>query len=290
MDRYNTRAIKVYFFADRATTIGAIGGFIVGFLGVLLFMLASALGGEDTPLTGFTVLIIVLGALVFLGCIAAKVYIFMKANAATERMIDNFIEREIQLLTRRGRNKLNLVPEQLVIAEPIFLHGPSYNPKDEEPKKLSAFAALGWIFGFYPIYLAIKSVLGSWGRGLWRSKVGTDGVWRYSLMEFTIMMFDEKQVFIYFAYVDLTTGGIFHEGTHEYFYTDLCGLRTDQIFIDVKNKGKKEKRLFEKVAIFASGCNHTSSYVTEVGDSTIDAQFAAMRNLIREKKHESPAY
>jgi hypothetical protein len=286
MDSYKTSAVKFYFFAGTVSTFAIISGFLMFWWPIYLLDLGDQLGIEE--LSNFAIFVIVLACALVVAGIGAKVYLYLVANQSTERMIDSFINRELQLLTRRGRNKLNLVPEQLVLADPIYLNGPSYDPKDEDDGKFNALTMIGWVLGINPLVKTIKALIVK--SGTWRAKVGSDGIWRYSLMEFTIMMCDEKQIFVYFAYVDLTTGGIFHEGTHEYFYTDICGLKTDQIFIDVKNKGRKEKKILEKLSLFSSGCSHSSTYVSSSAATSIDNQFKAMRNLLREKKHESSAY
>jgi hypothetical protein len=230
---YKAKVIKRYFFWPRLITL------ILALFAVSLIV---------TVVPGLTWMMIIL-------CIGALLYWRFGGMRDAEAMIDRFVESEKKMLLARGRNKLNLVSEQILATEPVFIHGPCYHP--ERPEN-------------------------AWH--MWSSRIGSDKKWRYTLVEFTIIMFGESQLFIYFACVDLANGAIFHEGTKELFYSDINSARTDQIFVDVRAKRKVERKLFENITIHATGCKHTANYTTELNASNIDEQFTAMRNLIREKK------
>ena len=209
-----------------------------------------------------------------------------------EAEIDQLISSETNRMRERGMEKLNIIGEQVNIIKPIYLHGPSYNPAPAIEANtafgLSSIFTLIFRIVFLPIWAIIKIVkhFSKDDDPVWMSKVGSDGKWRYSLIEITVFLFDEKQIYIYYAHLDLTTGLIYNEGTQEYFYADICGVSTNQVYVKILNAKKKkmERKLVESISIYASGCSHKASMTTDIDSSFLDKQFTAMKNLIREKK------
>ena len=100
-------------------------------------------------------------------------------------------------------------------------------------------------------------------------------------------MFGEKQLYIYYSNVDLCTGLVYSEGSHEYFYSDINAISFLQDKEKVYNfKTRKFQRiLFECVKIYSSGCHYTATLSTDVDKSVVEKEFTGMRNLIRERKN-----
>ena len=211
---------------------------------------------------------------VFSGIILIVMAVF--AAPAYEKEVDEIVIQEQQYLLSRGKNKLSVVEEEVSLIEPIIVIGASYQPdtvssnnsnNDNFWQKIKKTATGG------PIFV---------------QKIGSDGEMRYSLIEFSIFFFGETELYIYFAHLDLTTGSIFHEGTHEYFYKDICGVTTEQVLNKAYNsKNRKyEDRLLEFINVYTYGCNHKSAFDSSKSNALLDEQFTAMRHLIRDKKEE----
>jgi hypothetical protein len=193
---------------------------------------------------------------------------------AFEREVDEIIAKEQEYLLERGSEKLNLVQQQTQLISPISVIGPSYQPTLVSEGKggiSNFFRNLGNTASRAPIFV---------------QKFARDGRLRFSLIEVNTFIFGETELYIYFAHLDITTGLIFHEGTHEYFYKDICGVTTDQVLQSVFNpkKRKFEYRLYEFLDIYTYGCHHKSSLDASITGTALDKQFTAMRNLIRDKK------
>lgn len=125
------------------------------------------------------------------------------------------------------------------------------------------------------------------------SKLGSDNGVRVSLPSFTVYMFGDDQLYVYYQYVDLVTGRIFYEGVNEYFYEDIVAVTSGQEVRKIfKRCGflnlflKSIDYLRESITVVSSGCMHSESYIVDMGHSLLDTQFVGMRNLIRQKKAE----
>ena len=125
------------------------------------------------------------------------------------------------------------------------------------------------------------------------SKLGSDNGVRVSLPSFTVYMFGDDQLYVYYQYVDLVTGRIFYEGVNEYFYEDIVAVTSSQETRKIfKRCGflnlllKSIDYLRESITVVSSGCMHSESYIVDIGNSLLDTQFVGMRNLIRQKKAE----
>ncbi len=89
--------------------------------------------------------------------------------------------------------------------------------------------------------------------------------------------------------MDLTTGLVYDEGTHELFYQDINAVSFKQIREKIFNikRRKFERHLLEYVSVYTSGCSYTAGISTDMNNSVLESQFTGMRNLIRDKKNES---
>ncbi|MDR2749904.1 MAG: hypothetical protein LBC41_04515 [Clostridiales bacterium] len=195
-------------------------------------------------------------ALVVFYLVLAVYYHFVGKKEA-EAMIDAFTASEVKMLEKRSMKKLGLLEDQQMPIDPIFLYGPSYDIENLDP------------------------------RHKWIGKLGKDNKWRYSIMEFTRFRFDETQIYIYFAHVDLANGAIFHEGTIECFYSDINSVNASQVMKKVavsKWLPRKKINFFENVSILADGLSYSASFSVELDEPSLAEKFVAMRSLIRERK------
>jgi hypothetical protein len=120
-------------------------------------------------------------------------------------------------------------------------------------------------------------------------RIGDDERVRSMLLEVDTYYFTETQVLLYSADVDISTGLIYHEQTSEVFYEDIEGIEFEQKLFKVYNPKKKKyiNKKRENMVLYLGGCSLSSSVNMDVGETYMDSQkqFAAMRNLIREKKN-----
>jgi len=223
-----------------------------------------------------TIINVVIGLIAIAVGVAWKIAGIMAAGAY-ERQVDEIIASEQEYLLKRGIGKLNLVEQQTNLIQPIRTIGMSYQPVLESEGNKGFLSMIKAIF--------IKSTKAP----TLVARVDKDGRWRFSLIQANIFMFGETQLYIYYAHIDITTGLIFHEGTHEYFYKDVCGITTEQKLESKFNmkKRKWQNVIFEFIKIYTPGCSHSAIFDTSIrGYSVLDKQLAAMRNLIREKRDE----
>lgn len=213
-----------------------------------------------------------IGVIAFFGGVAWKLAIFFSADAYI-RQIDELIIAEQEAMLQRGMNKLNLVGEQTGLIPPLKLVGVGFVPTD-------ILNEGGW-------WARLKSwFTGNTNRPKLVERFDRVGKWRYSLIQVNIFMFDDKQVYVYTSNMDLTTGLIYNEGTRECFYTDICGVATLQN-LESKINPKTRKFvdvIYEYICLTTAGHELKASIDTSASGSAVETQFAAMRNLIREKK------
>ena len=214
-------------------------------------------------------------------------------NSKSESIIDELITLEMNEMKLRAYEKLNVIEEQVDIIDPICLIGPSRDLPDSEKGAVGMLNKLVIAFDFFiDLFRTVIIRLSESHDVIDKAKLGADNNWRYSLVEYSVFVFDKSQLFIYYAHLDITTGMIFHEGTYEYFYRDIVGVSTKQqkvkIFLPKKIMSLKKRRftyrLYESIKISTSGCSHTASINSDIDRSVVDMQFLAMRNLIRDKK------
>jgi hypothetical protein len=124
-------------------------------------------------------------------------------------------------------------------------------------------------------------------------KFGSDDVIRWSLPSFTVYMFGDDQLYVYYQYMDIVTGKIFCEGVQEYFYEDIVGITSTQETRKMVKRGGFMKMFWvtydylrETISVVTSGCTHSETYLPALGTSLLDTTFTGMRNLIRQKKND----
>ncbi len=206
--------------------------------------------------------------------------------------VDKAMAYEFEKCKERSLEKLGLVKEQVSLIEPIFTTGQaSYVPatatSDLAARELSK-GFFGRLFGRKDFKKALKE---NDDDPLSYQKIGSDDNLRYTLLCNTALYFGEQQVYIYYEDVDIATGLVYACGTKEYFYKDIEGISINQTNTKMLNiKKKKYIRIInESFTISLAGSYYTGAFrsVTEGNENEKigDNQFAAMRNLVREKKN-----
>ncbi len=220
-----------------------------------------------------------IGIILLIGGIAWYLYNKFSADLSGQDEVDRAIAYEQKLARERALQKLNLLDEQVRDVEPVVVFGRGFEPVSPTQQMMGV--------GGVSKKLLRRSVLMKSDDPIYMVRIGSDNKARCSLASYTIFMFGESQLYIYYSNVDLGTGLVYSEGTHEYFYSDINGITFTQDKEKVFNfRTRKYVRvLFESVKIFTPGCYHTATLSTDLDKSVIDREFTGMRNLIRDRKN-----
>lgn len=214
----------------------------------------------------------------------------LKTDYTGEASVDQAWSNQVDILTQRGMEKLNLIDDQVSLIEPVVLIGLGASPdssfaaaKADADSKKNNTSLWGSLFSLFKK----KKPNGTESDPVEAYKIGSDERLRSMLLEVTVYRFTESQVLIYCGDVDISTGLVYKEYTSECFYQDIEGMNFNQSLYKVFNRKKKQyvNKVTESLELYLAGCSLRSSVNTEVGASVIDTQFAAMRNLIRDKKN-----
>ncbi len=243
----------------------------------------SQLGPTILMLVGVLTLTIFIGIIFLIGGLIWFLYNKFSADHAGESEVDAAKTYEIEQAKIRAKAKLNIIDEQINSVDPVIVSGRGYQPDyvNTMVKTSPLVAFFKRLFGS-----ASKKSKDDYEDPIYMARIGSDGAYRCSLMSTSVFMFGEKQLYIYYSNVDLVTGVVYSEGTHEYFYSDINAMTFVQNKEKVYNFKKKryEGILFECVKIFASGCNYTATLFTDMDKSVVEKEFTGMRNLIRDRK------
>lgn len=260
MEELNRKTVKRYFEGRKQTWA------------ILLMVL-----GVVTAAFGIGFLLLIAGLVWFL-------YNKFAADHAGESEVDKAKAMEVASAKERALKKLNLLEEQICDVEPVVVSGRGFQPESSTlASRLNVLSKIGkWIKK--NIFKKDDDLEDD---PIFRARIGSDSRYRCSLIRTSIFMFGEKQLFIYYANVDLCTGLVYSEGTHEYFYSDINAISFLQDKEKVYNfkKRKYQRILFESVEIYASGVHHTATLSTDLDNSVVEKEFTGMRNLIRERKN-----
>lgn len=200
----------------------------------------------------------------------------------------------LDALSKRGYNKLNILAEQVNLIKPVVVAGSGVVPDSsfanaasngaEATSKKSKSSIFGLIFGSSKKLL---KKLGLDSDPYVAYRVGEDDVLRSMLLSVAVYMFSEKQVFVYSGNIDTSTGMIYNECTDEVFYEDIHGVHFEQDMFKVYSLSKKKyvNKVTETIVLYLSGCKLQADVNVALTDSTIDQQFMAMRNLIRDRRN-----
>lgn len=244
------------------------------------FIGKSQLGPILLIVFGFITLAFIIGIFLLIGGIVWFCINKFGADLAGEADVDKALAAEVQMVKDKALQKANIIGDQIESVEPVVVYGRGFEPDSPTSKAIAET-------GKYASVLK-RSMVKTSDDPVYMSRIGSDGKLRYSLVRITMFMFGEKQLYIYYANVDLTTGLVYSEGTHEYFYSDINAVSFEQAREKVLNlKTKKyERRLFESIVVYSSGCHYSASLSTDLERSVIETEFTGMRNLIRERKNE----
>ena len=224
-----------------------------------------------------------IGIVLFLAGLVWFLYNKFAADHAGETEVDKAKAQEMVQAKIRALQKLNLLEEQVCDVEPVVVSGRGYEPESSVVERLNFFKRL-----LKALNIKVKTKFDDIEEDpIYRARIGSDSRYRCSLISVSVFMFGETQLYIYYANVDLCTGLVYSEGTHEYFYSDINAISFLQEKEKVYNfKTRKFQRiLFECVKIFANGVHHTATLSTDLDNSVVENQFTGMRNLIRERKN-----
>lgn len=256
--------VKRYFVGKKQ-----IGPIITMIIGLITLIVGANSGGFAA---GLGIAAIIAGVIWFL-------FNKFAVDTRAEAEVDKARALEISLAKQRAYQKLNIIDEQVKQVEPVVVSGRGFEPESPTTQILNVSKG---IFGFFKKRLINKS-----DDPILMDRIGSDNTYRSSLISVTVFMFGDQQLYIYYSYVDLTTGLVYSEGTHEFFYSDICSLSFMQDREKVFNLRTKkyERYLFECVKVYSSGSNYTAHLSTDIDKSIIESQFAGMRSLIRDRKN-----
>ena len=242
------------------------------------FMGKSQTGPLILAIIGIITVAFVVGIVLLIGALIWYLYNKFSADLSGEAEVDKTSAYEIEQAKRRAYSKLNVVAEQIQNVEPVVVSGRGFEPESPTTQAINT-TKIGRLFK--------RSALKKSDDPIYMVRIGSDNRFRCSLASITVFMFGETQLYIYYSNVDLTTGLVYSEGTHEYFYSDINAISFMQDREKVYNFKKKkfERILFESVKVFASGCYYTASLSTDLEHSVVEKEFTGMRNLIRDKKN-----
>lgn len=194
-------------------------------------------------------------------------------SAEKERAADEYVQSDLEYFRERALSRLGLVEEQISLISPIRVTGP-YCGLEEPDAKRSVF---GKLLDFIKYLFVYRTRL--------IFKYGSDQKTRYSVVQASIFLYSESQIYVYKAGYDLCTGEIFAESTSEYFYRNvsciLSGERDERIRTGRKTIHKKYE--YFKVITASGAVNHA---VVDGGGQILQNQIMAMKNLVRDKKQK----
>ncbi len=244
----------------------------------------SQLGPIILMIVGICTFALIFGIGLFIGGLIWFLVNKFSADLSGQAEVDAAKEYEIDLAKKRAYEKLNIIDEQIQSVDPVVVSGRGFQPEYVDGIVKTTGGAVNFIKRLFGT--KTKKRKDDYEDPIYMARIGSDGGYRCSLVSTSVFMFGEKQLYIYFSNVDLTTGVVYSEGTHEYFYSDINALTFIQNKEKVFNFKKKryEGILFECVKIFASGCHHTATLFTDLDKSVIEKEFEGMRTLIRDRK------
>lgn len=233
---------------------------------------------------GVFTLAIVVGIFLLIGGIVWFMINKFGADLSGESEVDKAAQHEIDRVKARAMKKLNLIDEQVQNVAPVVVSGCASEPETTALRMNTTL--LSKLLKAFKLKI-FKKKDDIEEDPLLMKRIGSDNKLRYSLLSVSVFMFGESQLFIYYCDIDLCTGLVYREGTHEYFYSDINAISFAQEKEKIYNfkKKKYQRVLLESVRVYASGCHHTAAMAVDGDRSVIEQEFTGMRNLIRERKN-----
>lgn len=223
--------------------------------------------------------------------IALWAYTWSQVASVSE--VDQAWNAYVDILSKRGLGKLNLIKEEVNLIDPVVLVGFGESPDAtfDIAKANTAKAGLLTILFIWPAAVVSRILNKSNGTELdpyVAQRIAEDDILRSLLMSVSVYMFSEKQLLIYTGNLDISTGLIYSERTEEIFYQDINGIKFGQNLFKVYSMRTKRyvNKAKETIELYLPGCTLYTSYRTELDASALKVKFAAMRNLIRDKKDQ----
>lgn len=226
----------------------------------------------------------VVGIFLLIAGVIWFLYNKFSADLSGQSEVDKAVQLEINRAKARAMRKLNVVDEQVQDVAPVVVSGRGTEPESTAIRKnVSLLSKLVKAFKIK----VFKKKDDIEDDPEYMVRIGSDNRFRCSLLSISVFLFGQSQLYIYYCDIDLCTGLVYREGTHEYFYSDINAISFLQEKEKVYNfkKKKYQRILFECVKIYASGCHHTAALAADGDRSVIEQEFAGMRTLIRERKN-----
>lgn len=242
--------------------------------------------GDGVGMILFSILITALG-------VASWYFTWMAVSEDNVAMVDQAWNYYANVLAQMGMEKLNLIEEQVGMIEPVVVTGYGA-PPDQSFAEAKAFKRMQALFFNNWIIRLIRKLISKLKKDeteldpYVKYRIASDERFRSMLQQMSVYMFTDTQVLVYSANIDISTGFIYKESTDEIFYKDIEGIHFKK---DAQTAYNPKKKVFvhimlERVVLYLGGTTLTSNIIRAMdGQSVIDQQFGAMRELIRDKKN-----
>ena len=227
--------------------------------------------------------------------IIVGIVLMFRTSFSGEDAVDRAVDRQIKVMKKRGMKKLNLIQDEVSLIDPVVLIGigespdKSFNEAREAAGSNKKHRSIFSVFNIFNIFrlFSKKKSNGTENDPVEALRIGSDDCLRSLLLEITVFLFTEQQVLMYRGDVDISTGLVYTEMTAECFYQDIEGMNFAQSVYKVFAPKKKKymNKIMESFTLYMGGCKFSASMNTEMNNSMVDNQFAAMRSLIRDKKN-----
>ena len=195
--------------------------------------------------------------------------IFFGAKRITDTQFDEALTKMLDAIKLKSLQKAGIEEEEL-ISKQLLIRGPRYHDTS----------------------------------GLdFQSKIGEDKIWRYSLVDITVLNLTAHQIIAYQCCLDLIQEKPINETTNEYFYKDIVSISTKTVsrtYVIAKGKRKGEQvssASAEVVSLTTSGGTSIDASMRdpklielwggkggELPNTDAEIAIAAVRKVLREKK------
>lgn len=242
--------------------------------------------GDGVGMILFSILVTALGG-------ACWYFTWMAVSEDNVALVDQAWNYYANVLAQRGMEKLNLIEEQVGMIDPVVVTGYGERP-DQSFAEAKAFKRMqkllfnNWIIGLIRKLISRLRKDETELDPYVKFRIASDERFRSMLQQMSVYMFTDTQVLVYSANIDISTGFVYKESTDEIFYRDIEGINFEKNAQTAYNPRKKAfvHIMLERVVLYLGGTTLTSNIIRAIGgQSVIDQQFGAMRELIRDKKN-----